>query len=137
MKNSRDRKAIIAELERNRARVAGDLAELGGALNVNRRFQESVRRHPGWWIGGGIVAGMVFSRLPVPRLRGRRGEKGKVSRGLPFLGLLGFTVREILRLSTPALTRAATDRLEQWMTERDPRPAADESTQQVPNEESR
>ena len=116
MKSSTEHNELIAELERNRAQVSGDLAEFGESVNFSHRFQDSVREHPAWWIGGGVLGGIILSRLLIPQ--GRRGEeKGKSLKSSAFLGLLGFAAKEILRFSTPALKQAAGHQLEKWMTE--------------------
>ncbi|MCB1234172.1 MAG: hypothetical protein KDM91_03790 [Verrucomicrobiae bacterium] len=122
MNRQTDKEAALARLEETRRALSDDLSGLGGAVNVPRRFQDAVRRHPAWWIGGGVAAGVVLSALLRPSGRRRkRDEGGKNGAGLMrpmFLGLLGFAGKQILRLSAPALKQVAEAEVERWLANR-------------------
>jgi len=122
MSRSREKEALIAELEAQRSRVGNDLDGLGDSLDFQQRFQDSVREHPGWWIGGGLAAGMILSRLMVtsrPREKGKDEPKKSSFRPSPaFFGLLGIAAKEIIRFSTPTLKQVASEQLEKWINER-------------------
>lgn len=137
MSSVSDRKTLIADLEKNRIRVADDLAEFGESVNLTHRFKDSVREHPAWWIGGGVLGGIVLSRLLASQGHSRS-ENGKSKKSPIFLGLLGIAAKEILRISTPALKQAAGQHLEQWITDRSPQPTGENEDENhpIPNQES-
>ena len=122
MSRSKEKEALIAELEAQRSRVGDDLGGLGDSLDFQQRFRDSVREHPGWWVGGGLAAGMILSRLMLtsrPRKKGKDDPKKAGLRPSPaFFGLLGIAAKEIIRLSTPTLKQVASEQLEKWINER-------------------
>ncbi|MBL9151717.1 MAG: hypothetical protein JNK37_04515 [Verrucomicrobiales bacterium] len=114
-----ERARLLREIEASRRRLAGELDGLGQAVNVRDRLAASVRRHPGRWLGGGLLAGILLSRTLLPTRRSRRDRIADSSMATAaqrslFLGLLGFAGKQILRLSEPALTRLARQEIDRW-----------------------
>ncbi|MCB1230950.1 MAG: hypothetical protein KDN19_11815 [Verrucomicrobiae bacterium] len=118
MSHENERARLRRELSESRRQLSGDLSELGHAMNVRERLQDAVRRHPAWWIGGGLVGGVILAnllRLPSRDRHSRdNGAADSVKPSL-FLGLLGIAGKQILRLSEPALKRYAQQEIERWM----------------------
>lgn len=128
MSHDSQRERLVREIAESRQRLAGDLSGLGHAVNVRERLQDSVRRHPAWWVGGGLLAGWLVARIAVPSRRSRRGtvdaSMATAAKRSLFLGLLGIAGKQILRLSEPALTRLAQQEFDRWTQARPsvPRP---------------
>lgn len=126
-----ERQRLLQEIEWSRRQLAADFSDLGQAVNVRERFRDAIRKHPAWWLGGGIVAGLALATLiasPGRRSRGRKGDDtgmlGTAKRSL-FLGLLGFAGKQILHFSEPALKHFAQQHIESWIESRSSRPGPD------------
>ncbi len=116
-----ERARLRRELADSRRRLSGEVVDLGHAVDVRERLRDAVRRHPAWWIGGGLIGGVLLANL----LRGSRknSDKGttELSRSVKsslFLGLLGIAGKQILRLTEPTLKRYAQREIERWMESR-------------------
>lgn len=118
MSNETERARLRRELAESRRHLSEDVSGLGHAMNVGERLQDSVRRHPALWIGGGLLGGLALSsmlRLPGrDQKSGAGGAAEQVKRSL-FLGLLGIAGKQILRLSEPALKRYAEQEIERFL----------------------
>lgn len=114
-----DRARLAAQLDLARSRLTGDLSGFGDAVNITQRFQDSVRRNPGLWIGGGIAAGLLAASLL--RSPGAKTSAPRHASKSLFLGLLGLAGKEILRLSGPAISRIARENVDRWMHPGPPR----------------
>lgn len=113
-----ERARLRRELADSRRRLSGEVVDLGHAVNVRERLRDAVRRHPAWWIGGGLIGGVLLANLVrSPRKKPVKGDTD-LSRSVKsslFLGLLGIAGKQILRLSEPALKRYAQREIERWM----------------------
>lgn len=106
----RDRAEIVARLAAARRDLSQDLGQLSERLNVSRRIQTSFQRHPAWWIGGGLLAGWVVSKILSRPARPGAVVKNSLGKTV-VLGLMGTVAKEIMLQFAPALQELA---MKQW-----------------------
>jgi len=108
-----DRKSQKAELERlilvteaSRLRLTADLGTFRTRLDVPSRVRGSLRQHPGGWLGGSVLAGMLASlmfrrkkKTVEWRVEGTREKRRRA-------GLFGF-VGSMITLASPMLVSLA------------------------------
>ena len=103
---SRTEKAeLLARLAATRSTIAGDLSDLGSALDVPRRVRSSFEQHPVAWVAGGFAVGMAVSSIF------RRPRDGRKSLLSTLAGPLGFAGNRVLSLALPSLWKRAEDEL--------------------------
>ncbi len=114
------RQELIAALNQSRNRLTRDAAMLGDALNVSRKLEASFHTYRYWWIGGGLLAGLVMAKSLLFPLHSKPEpadtEKPSPTRSHTLLGLLGIAGKQIIRWSKPALRKAMEKEVEQWVT---------------------
>lgn len=116
-----ERVRLRRELAESRRKLSGDVVDLGHAVDVRERLRGSVRRHPEWWIGGGLIGGLILANLlqrPQSKSGGKKDDLPAPVKSSLFLGLLGIAGKQILRLSEPALKRYAQQEIDRWAQSR-------------------
>lgn len=115
-----ERQELIATLDHSRLQITQDAAQLGDALNVSRKLEASFHAYRYWWIGGGILAGLLVAKNLFTPLRKQKGgfdeKKASSERSGALFGLLGIAGRQIIRLSRPLLKRVLEKEVEQWLS---------------------
>lgn len=123
MSRTKQRKEELRQsLDDSRRQLSADFQEVGGALNVPKRFRQSFQRNATAWMVGGLAAGM-FIALVSGGGRKRRRDREFKGRGIFRTALFSLTpvlTKQILRLSLPALQEVARDSLGQWLAGRFP-----------------
>jgi len=116
-----NRQELVTALDQSRARIARDASLLGDTLNVTRKLEASFHTYRYWWIGGGILAGLLLAKNLLSPLRSKSqssDEKKSSSFGSgPLFGLLGSAGKQIIRMSRPVLRKAAEKEIEKWVTD--------------------
>lgn len=87
-----------------RGEMSGDLQDLGVRLNLVQRFQNSFVENQKKWLIGGLIVGSVLA-FSSSRRSSRKKEKSSDS-GLAkslFLGLLGESAKQIIKLYAPSV----------------------------------
>ncbi|MCF6313739.1 MAG: hypothetical protein L3J39_14945 [Verrucomicrobiales bacterium] len=115
------RQELIASLDHSRDQITHDASQLGDALNVSRKLEASFHAYRYWWIGGGILAGLLVAKNLFGPFRGRKQdeiEKKSPSKGSStLLSLIGVAGKQIIRLSRPMLLKALEKEIHQWVTQ--------------------
>jgi len=95
---------LAAELDRARARLAGNFGALRHDLDLGTHFRQSFHENKAAYIGGATFLGLLLSKLPARRKKvyvdqkSRNGIKdaGKAGIGLILLEFLFKTMRPML-----------------------------------------
>ena len=114
------RQELIAALDQSRARITHDASLVGDALNVPRKIEASFHTYRYWWIGGGIVTGLILARGLLAPFRSNPpssdDEKYSSTTSRVFFGLLEIVGKQIIRLSRPVLRKKVEKEVVQWFT---------------------
>ena len=116
--SSADHRAeIVARLAVAREELSRELGNLSDRMNVSRRLQTSFQEHPAWWIGGGIAAGWILSRLLGRNSGSKTTSANSLSKTL-VLGLMGTAAKEIISGIAPTLKDFALSEFQRWSNQR-------------------
>ncbi len=112
------REQLIAKLDQSRLQINRDASQLGDILNVSRKLEASFHAYRYWWIGGGVLAGLLVAKNLLSPFRSSSAsdheEKPPSDRKGTLFGLLGIAGKQIIRLSKPVLRKAVEKEFEQW-----------------------
>lgn len=115
------RELLIAKLDQSRLQINQDASQLGDILNVSRKLEATFHAYRYWWIGGGIVAGLLAAKNLLTPFRSSSStsdheKKSASNRNGTLFGLLGIAGKQIIRLSKPVLRKAVEKEFEQWLS---------------------
>ena len=114
MAQSRVKIELAADLERARARLAGNFDALRHDLSVGTHLKHSFHQHKAAYIGGATLFGVLLSKLPSRKKKiyldrkPKSGIKEAEKAGL-WLILLEFVFKVMRPLLTTLLTKQVTD----------------------------
>ncbi|MEI6350519.1 MAG: hypothetical protein WCP06_05370 [Verrucomicrobiota bacterium] len=108
---------LIAELERSRRELAGNIRGVRHDVDVTSHFRHAFAQRKTVWIAGAAVIGWLLARLPGRKARvarpGKELEKRKESQRSAFL----FTLLNLaITVAKPALTALASKKITQFAT---------------------
>jgi hypothetical protein len=114
MAEPRVKTELAADLERARARLAGNFAALRRDLDVPTILKHSYRQNKAAFIGGATLFGLLLSKLPARRTKVYAG--GKVKEGVReaekagiWLIVLQFLFKTLRPMLTSLLAKQVTD----------------------------
>ncbi len=109
--------ALIAELDRARSRATANGRSLGRDVQVSGKIKETIARHRVSWLAGGVLTGLVISKLP-PRTKkvvvDRKGKPQQMNAELAATGKAGLAlgaVKLLIDVTKPVILAWATKRL--------------------------
>jgi len=113
-----NRQELITALDQSRERFTHDASLVGDALNVPRKIEASFHTYRYWWIGGGVVTGLILARGLLAPFRSKstssNDEKTSSTTSRVLFGLLEIVAKQIIRLSRPVLKKKVEKEVVQW-----------------------
>lgn len=114
------RQELISALDQSRDRITLDATLLGDALNVPKKIEASFQTYRYWWIGGGVVTGLLIAKSLLAPFRNKThssyDESPTSDDSNVFFSLLRIAGKQIIRLSRPTLMKMAEKKVTQWFT---------------------
>lgn len=110
-----DRKAqLVAELQRSRVRMSGNVEGLRHDVNLPEHFRTSVQRHKSIWLALAALFGWVLARLPARRKKVKvlvdRKDQQEIKR-LKSAGIVVGIFRLLWPLAKPLITAYITKKM--------------------------